>query len=95
MWMITGDNDRCAKAVANAVGIDHYAASCYPSEKRDLVQQLQCPITDTPALEMNSLVTLNSTHIKKDSDAPNTPTDGCIYEEPSPVARRIDCDFSR
>ncbi|ALX49596.1 heavy metal translocating P-type ATPase [Lentibacillus amyloliquefaciens] len=39
--MITGDNERTAKAVADEAGIDHYIASCLPQEKVEHVKALR------------------------------------------------------
>lgn len=39
--MLTGDNDATAKAVAEAVGIDHYQANMRPQDKLDYVKALQ------------------------------------------------------
>lgn len=57
--MLTGDNERVAKAVANEVGIDQVIADVLPSDKADHVQALQKSgkvafvgdgINDAPAL---------------------------------------------
>jgi Cu2+-exporting ATPase len=39
--MLTGDNDKTAKAVAKQVGIMEYKANCLPSDKSDYISQLQ------------------------------------------------------
>lgn len=39
--LLTGDNERAARAVASAVGIDEVIAGVLPSEKVDVVKQLQ------------------------------------------------------
>lgn len=43
VWMLTGDNRRCAHAVGKLVGIDpnYIIAECYPSDKKSKVEELQ------------------------------------------------------
>lgn len=41
VFMLTGDNEMTAKAVAESVGIHHYRAEVLPSQKADFVKQLQ------------------------------------------------------
>jgi Cu2+-exporting ATPase len=41
VYMLTGDNEQTAKAVAAQTGILHYQAEVMPSEKADFVEQLQ------------------------------------------------------
>ena len=41
VYMLTGDNEQTAKAVAGQVGIDHFKAEVMPSEKADFVKELQ------------------------------------------------------
>ncbi len=41
VYLLTGDNQHTAKAVANQVGIHHYKAEVLPSDKADFVKQLQ------------------------------------------------------
>jgi Cu2+-exporting ATPase len=41
VYMLTGDNQRTAQAVAKSVGIDHFKASVLPSDKAAFVKQLQ------------------------------------------------------
>jgi Cu2+-exporting ATPase len=41
VYMLTGDNEQTAKAVANQVGINHYKSEVLPSDKADFVKQLQ------------------------------------------------------
>jgi P-type Cu2+ transporter len=41
VYMLTGDNERTAKAVARQVGLKHYKAEVLPSEKADFVKKLQ------------------------------------------------------
>ncbi len=41
VYMLTGDNEQTAGAVARAVGIEEYRAEVLPSEKADFVKQLQ------------------------------------------------------
>jgi P-type Cu2+ transporter len=41
VYMLTGDNDQTAKAVANQVGLKHYKAEVLPSEKASFVKELQ------------------------------------------------------
>jgi Cu+-exporting ATPase len=62
VWMITGDNDRAARAVANAVGIDpeNVRAGVLPEEKAAAVEDIQSDgrlammvgdgVNDAPAL---------------------------------------------
>ena len=40
-YMLTGDNEKTASTVANAVGIDNVMANVLPSDKLDKVQELQ------------------------------------------------------
>lgn len=41
VYMLTGDNQQTAKAVAAQVGLKHYKAEVLPSDKADFVKQLQ------------------------------------------------------
>lgn len=41
VFMLTGDNQQTAKAVADEVGIDHFKAEVMPSDKSDFVKSLQ------------------------------------------------------
>ncbi len=41
VYMLTGDNEETAKAVAHQVGIDHYKANVLPAEKSDFIKSLQ------------------------------------------------------
>ncbi|MEQ1586127.1 MAG: heavy metal translocating P-type ATPase [Cyclobacteriaceae bacterium] len=41
VYMLTGDNEQTAKAVARQVGLKHYKAEVLPSEKADFVKKLQ------------------------------------------------------
>jgi Cu2+-exporting ATPase len=41
VYMLTGDNEQTAKAVANQVGLKHYKAEVLPSDKADFVKELQ------------------------------------------------------
>ncbi len=41
VWMITGDNERTANAVAKEVGIDYVMAQVLPEEKAEKVKELQ------------------------------------------------------
>ncbi|MBP5618817.1 MAG: copper-translocating P-type ATPase [Clostridia bacterium] len=60
VWMLTGDNERTAAAVARAAGIDHFVASCMPQDKAAAVARLKAEgrtvamlgdgINDAPAL---------------------------------------------
>lgn len=41
VMMMTGDNEHTAKAVANALGIQHYKANCLPEDKMQEIKKLQ------------------------------------------------------
>ncbi len=41
VYMLTGDNEQTAKAVADQVGISHFKAEVMPSDKADFVKELQ------------------------------------------------------
>lgn len=41
VYMLTGDNEQTAKAVAHQVGLKHYKAEVLPSDKAQFVEQLQ------------------------------------------------------
>jgi Cu+-exporting ATPase len=41
VWLLTGDNERTARAVAAQVGIDHVIAEVLPAEKAKHVKRLQ------------------------------------------------------
>lgn len=41
VYMLTGDNEQTAKAVANQVGLKYYKADLLPSDKADFVKKLQ------------------------------------------------------
>lgn len=43
-WMVTGDNQATAKAIANELGISHYFAQVKPSQKADKVRELKVSI---------------------------------------------------
>lgn len=62
VYMLTGDNQQTAKAVAEELGLDGYQADCLPDDKFNKVQELQNHglkvamagdgINDAPALEL-------------------------------------------
>lgn len=41
VYMLTGDNEQTARAVANQVGLKHYKAEVLPSDKAEFVKELQ------------------------------------------------------
>lgn len=41
VWMLTGDNERVAKAIGKQVGIDNIMAGVLPNEKAEMVKKLQ------------------------------------------------------
>jgi P-type Cu2+ transporter len=41
VYMLTGDNEQSAKAIANHVGMKHYRAEMLPADKAAFIQQLQ------------------------------------------------------
>jgi len=41
LYMLTGDNEATAKAIADQVGIEHYKAEMLPQDKADFVKELQ------------------------------------------------------
>nr|MCU0368198.1 copper-translocating P-type ATPase [Cyclobacteriaceae bacterium] len=41
VYMLTGDNEHTARAVANQIGLNHYKAEVLPSDKADFVKELQ------------------------------------------------------
>lgn len=41
VYMLTGDNEQTAAAVAKATGIDHYKSQVLPSDKADFIKQLK------------------------------------------------------
>lgn len=41
LYMLTGDNEATAKAIANQTGIQHYKAEVMPQDKADFVKELQ------------------------------------------------------
>ncbi|MEJ7695012.1 heavy metal translocating P-type ATPase [Daejeonella sp.] len=41
VYMLTGDNEQTAKAVAQEVGIQHFKAEVLPSDKADFIKELQ------------------------------------------------------
>ena len=60
VWMVTGDNDRTARAVARTVGVDHVVSEVLPADKARIVRERQAAgervlmvgdgINDAPAL---------------------------------------------
>lgn len=41
IYMLTGDNEQTAKAIAGQVGIEHYKAQVLPAQKAEFIKQLQ------------------------------------------------------
>ncbi|MFT3753525.1 MAG: heavy metal translocating P-type ATPase [Paludibacter sp.] len=41
VYMLTGDNEQTARAIARQVGIDHYKAGVLPAQKSDFIKELQ------------------------------------------------------
>ena len=41
VFMLTGDNEQTAKAIAKEVGIEHYKANVLPAQKSDFIKELQ------------------------------------------------------
>lgn len=41
VYMLTGDNEQTAKAIASQVGIEHYKAGVLPAQKLEFIKQLQ------------------------------------------------------
>jgi Cu2+-exporting ATPase len=41
VYMLTGDNEQTAQAVANQIGLTHYKADMLPSDKAEFIKQLQ------------------------------------------------------
>ena len=57
VWMLTGDNESCARVIAEAVGIPaaNVMARCYPADKRGKVEELQGLTHDSLVTETDPL----------------------------------------
>ncbi|MBI2626299.1 MAG: heavy metal translocating P-type ATPase [Candidatus Nealsonbacteria bacterium] len=54
VWMITGDNERVAKAIAGQVGIENIMAGVLPNEKAEMVKKLQSGKIENWKLEIGN-----------------------------------------
>lgn len=56
VWMVTGDNERTATAIAKQIGITHVLAGVLPEEKAGQIQKLKSPNGDTKPATVTAFV---------------------------------------